>query len=88
MLTTKKRKTKPNSGARARAHEASVSIGEIKLPKTQAAVTFKARSVRGGANSIIGTLSVSRGSVRWRPNKGTWKRFSWTAFARRMEGID
>jgi len=70
--------------ARKQVQYASISIGEIPLPKTQAAITIVAKSGKGK----IGELQVSRGSIRWKAvgkhNEMTW---TWTQFRAAMARI-
>ncbi len=70
-----------------RVHQATLSVGEIVLPKTQAAVAITIRRRgEGGTMGAAGELLISRGGVRWRPENGKrWRILSWVQFAKVME---
>ena len=71
-----------------RAQKATLKLGEIELPKTQAAILVKAWSKGpGGKMGVVGTLRISRGGVRWTPSSGKKpSAMTWNAFATKMNG--
>jgi len=81
------KKVAKKAAAQRRVHQATLSVGEIVLPKTQAAVaiTIRRRGERG-TMAAAGELLISRGGVRWRPENGKrWRILSWVQFAKVME---
>jgi len=78
--------SKKKAVPRERAQKASLTVGEIQLPKTQAAIVVTSWSKGDdGKMGIVGTLQISRGGVRWTPSSGKKpKIMTWYAFAAKM----
>ena len=78
--------SKKKAVPREQAQRATLTVGEIELPKTQAAIIVSAWSKGDdGKMGVVGTLQISRGGVRWTPSSGKKaKKMTWYAFAAKM----